>query len=165
MLLREGALRCVRSLKLTTTTIPYVNPDAMVHVLLTLNEPLLQRRRCTWSPWSVPHHKHANFFASVWTGFRSRRELYDLLVLICVPNPPRLVLSASLNKMPLLRSALPSSPHRGHDTDAAIQMTRVGTKTLLLVSGMEGWACTTECKGRRYVDVGSSCVRRRARGR
>ena len=56
MLLREGALRCVRSLKLTTTTIPYVNPDAMVHVLLTLNEPLLQRRRCTWSPWSVPHH-------------------------------------------------------------------------------------------------------------
>jgi hypothetical protein len=34
---------------------------------------------------------------------------------------------------------------------------------LLLVSGMEGWACTTECKGRRYVDVGSSCVRRRAR--
>ena len=42
---REGALRCVRSLKLTTTTIPYVNPDAMVHVLLTLNEPLLQRSR------------------------------------------------------------------------------------------------------------------------
>ena len=29
---------------------------------------------------------------------------------------------------------------------------------------MEGWACTTECKGRRHVDVGSSCffVRRRA---
>jgi hypothetical protein len=102
---------------------------------------------------------------SVWTGFRSRRELYHLLVLICVPNPPRLILSTSLNKMPLLRSALPSSPHRGHDTDAAIQMTRVGTKTLLLVSGMEGWACTTECKGRRYVDVGSSCVRRRARRR
>ncbi len=45
MMLREGALRCVRSLKLTTTTIPYVNPDAMVHVLLTLNEPLLQRSR------------------------------------------------------------------------------------------------------------------------
>ena len=43
--------------KTTTTTIPYVNPDAMVHVLLTLNEPLLQRRRCTWSPRSVPHHK------------------------------------------------------------------------------------------------------------
>jgi hypothetical protein len=32
---------------------------------------------------------------------------------------------------------------------------------------MEGWACTTECKGRRHVDVGSSCffVRRRARRR
>ena len=57
MLLRGGALSCVRSLKLTTTTIPYVNPDAMVHVLLTLNEPLLQRSRCTWSPRSVPHHK------------------------------------------------------------------------------------------------------------
>ena len=35
------------------------------------------------------------------------------------------------------------------------------------MSGMEGWACTTECKGRRHVDVGSSCffVRRRARRR
>ena len=29
--------------KITTTTILYINPDAMVHVLLTLNEPLLQR--------------------------------------------------------------------------------------------------------------------------
>jgi hypothetical protein len=37
---------------------------------------------------------------------------------------------------------LPSLPHRGHATDAAIRMTRVGTKTLLLMSGMEGWACT-----------------------
>ncbi len=31
--------------KITTTTIPYVNPETMVHVLLTLNEPLLQRSR------------------------------------------------------------------------------------------------------------------------
>ena len=31
--------------KITTTTIPYINPDAMVHMLLTLNEPLLQRSR------------------------------------------------------------------------------------------------------------------------
>ncbi len=30
------------SAKITTTTIPYINPDAMVHVLLMLNEPLLQ---------------------------------------------------------------------------------------------------------------------------
>ncbi len=29
----------------TTSTTPYFNPDAMVHVLLTLNEPLLQRSR------------------------------------------------------------------------------------------------------------------------
>ena len=35
---------------------------------------------------------------------------------------------------------------------------------LLLVSGMEGWACTTECKG-RYVYVGSSFIRRWARRR
>jgi hypothetical protein len=27
------------------STTPYFNPDAMVHVLLTLNEPLLQRSR------------------------------------------------------------------------------------------------------------------------
>ena len=26
------------------------------------------------------------------------------------------------------------------------------------MSGMERWACTTECKGRRHIDVGSSCV-------
>ena len=26
-----------------------------------------------------------------------------------------------------------------------------------------GWACTTECKGWRYVDVGSSCIRHWAR--
>jgi hypothetical protein len=29
------------------------------------------------------------------------------------------------------------------------------------MSGMEGWG-TTECKGRLYIDVGSSCIRRRA---
>jgi len=32
-------------LKNTTSTTPYFNPDAMVHGLLTLNEPLLQRSR------------------------------------------------------------------------------------------------------------------------
>jgi hypothetical protein len=42
MLIRGGCAN-VRPLKITTTTIPYINPDAMVHVLLTLNEPLLQR--------------------------------------------------------------------------------------------------------------------------
>jgi hypothetical protein len=26
-------------------------------------------------------------------------------------------------------------------------MTQIQTKMLLLVLGMEGWACTTECKG------------------
>ena len=34
-----------RPLKNTTSTTPYFNPDSMVHVLLTLNEPLLQRSR------------------------------------------------------------------------------------------------------------------------
>ena len=31
---------------------------------------------------------------------------------------------------------------------------------LLLVLGMEEWACTTECKERQYVDVRSSYIRR-----
>ena len=35
-------MQCVLPLK-HYSTIPYYNPDAMVHVLLTLNEPLLQR--------------------------------------------------------------------------------------------------------------------------
>jgi hypothetical protein len=37
-------MQCVLPLK-HYSTIPYYNPDAMVHVLLTLNEPLLQRSR------------------------------------------------------------------------------------------------------------------------
>ena len=46
ILIRGGdANICVRPLKNTTSTTPYFNPDAMVHVLLTLNEPLLQRSR------------------------------------------------------------------------------------------------------------------------
>jgi len=46
ILIRGGdANICVRPLKTLLLTTPYVNPDAMVHVLLTLNEPLLQRSR------------------------------------------------------------------------------------------------------------------------
>ena len=37
-------MQCVLPLKHYSTN-PYYNPDAMVHVLLTLNEPLLQRSR------------------------------------------------------------------------------------------------------------------------
>ena len=36
---------------------------------------------------------------------------------------------------------------------------------LLLVLGIEGWDCTTECERRQYIDVGSSCVQRQARRR
>ena len=70
-------MRCVLPLKNTITN-PYFNPDAMVHVLLTLNEPLLQRRRCTWSPRSVPHHK-----SSLATGPRfvvPSTDTHDVLI-------------------------------------------------------------------------------------
>ena len=45
-MLRGGCANiCVRSLKTLLLTIPYYNPNAMAHVLLTLNEPLLQHSK------------------------------------------------------------------------------------------------------------------------